>query len=85
MEAMGAGRPVVGPALPGISEVVGDGGTLVPAPTPEHLAAGLRPYLEDPALAARTGARGRERVAERMTLDRTVADLTHLYVRLAAA
>src|SRR3954447_6554091 len=83
MEAMGAGRPVVGTAMPGIAEVVGDAGSLVDPPDADHLAEALKPYLQDPQLAARTGAKGRARVAERMTLDRTVADLSDLYVRLA--
>jgi glycosyltransferase involved in cell wall biosynthesis len=82
MEAMGAGRPVVGTHMPGIAEVVDDCGSLVRVPDPPSLAAALRPYLEDPELAARTGARAQARVAARMTLDRTVADLSRLYLRL---
>jgi glycosyltransferase involved in cell wall biosynthesis len=82
MEAMGAGRPVVGTDIPGIAEVIADCGSLVSEPDPPELAAALRPYLEDPQLAARTGARGRARVADRMTLERTVADLSRLYLRL---
>src|SRR3954470_16786851 len=83
MEAMGAGRPVVGTDQPGIAEVIDDCGSLVQPPDAEHLAQALRPYLEDPGLAARTGAKGRARVQARMTLERTVADLSDLYVRLA--
>jgi glycosyltransferase involved in cell wall biosynthesis len=83
MEAMGAGRPVVGTDQPGIAEVIDDCGSLVKPPDAAHLANALRPYLEDPALAARTGARGRARVEAHMTLDRTVADLSALYERLA--
>jgi glycosyltransferase involved in cell wall biosynthesis len=82
MEAMGAGRPVVGTDMPGIAEVIADCGSLVPVPDPPGLAKALRPYLEDPQLAARTGARGRARVEERMTLERTVDDLSRLYLRL---
>jgi glycosyltransferase involved in cell wall biosynthesis len=83
MEAMGAGRPVVGTDQPGIAEVIDDCGSLVKPPDAAHLASALRPYLEDPALAARTGAKGRARVEAHMTLDRTVADLSLLYERLA--
>jgi glycosyltransferase involved in cell wall biosynthesis len=68
--------------MPGIAEVIAGCGSLVPVPDPPSLADALRPYLEDPELAARTGARGRARVAERMTLDRTVDDLSRLYLRL---
>jgi glycosyltransferase involved in cell wall biosynthesis len=85
MEAMGAGRPVVASDQPGIAEVVGDAGALVAPPAAAQLAAALRPYLEDPQLAARTGARGRARVGERMTLDRTIADLSALYLKLTHA
>ena len=84
MEGMGAARPVVGTGLPGIAEVIADCGSLFDPPEAEHIAAALKPYLEDPGLAARTGAKGRARVEELMTLDRTVADLANLYVRLAA-
>jgi len=83
MEAMGAARPVVGTDQPGIAEVIDDCGSLVAPPDAEQLANALRPYLEDPQLAARTGAKGRARVEARMTLDRTVADLSDLYTRLA--
>jgi glycosyltransferase involved in cell wall biosynthesis len=83
MEAMGAGRPVVGTDQPGIAEVIDDCGSLFDPPEAEHIAAALKPYLQDPELAARTGAKGRARVEQLMTLDRTVADLANLYVRLA--
>lgn len=83
MEAMGAARPVVGTDMPGIAEVITGCGTLVGPPTAENLAKALKPYLQDPALAARTGAKGRTRVEQLMTLDRTVAELSALYSRLA--
>jgi len=82
MEGMGAARPVVGTSLPGIAEVIQDCGTLVDPPDAANLARALRPYLEDPQLAAQTGAKGRVRVEELMTLDRTVAELAALYERL---
>jgi glycosyltransferase involved in cell wall biosynthesis len=83
MEAMAAGRPVVGTAQPGIAEVVGDAGALVQRPVARELAEAIRPFLADPQLAARLGERARARVAERMTLERTVADLSALYLRLS--
>ena len=84
MEAMGAARPVVGTDMPGIAEVIAGCGSLVGPPTADNLAKALKPYLQDPALAARTGAKGRARVEQLMTLDRTVAELSALYSRLAA-
>lgn len=82
MEAMGAARPVVGTDMPGIAEVIADCGSLVGPPTAENFARALKPYLQDPQLAARTGAKGRIRVEQLMTLDRTVAELSALYSRL---
>src|SRR4051812_20120692 len=43
MEAMGAGRPVVGTDQPGIAEVIDDCGSLVRPPDAKHLADALRP------------------------------------------
>ena len=44
---------------------------------------GVKLGEQDPQLAARTGAKGRTRVEQLMTLDRTVAELSDLYSRLA--
>ena len=67
LEAMAAGVPVVASRVSGIPEVVVDGetGWLVPPEDPEALAAALTAVLADPAEAARRGAAGRARVAER--------------------
>jgi glycosyltransferase involved in cell wall biosynthesis len=62
---------------------VGDAGTLVDPPDPPRLAAALAPYLADPRLAADTGRRGRERIAERYTWSATVGALSTLYRELA--
>ncbi|HTQ79709.1 MAG TPA: glycosyltransferase, partial [Thermoanaerobaculia bacterium] len=69
LEAMAAGVPVVASAVSGIPEVVVDGetGWLVPAEDPAALAAALAAVLADPAEAARRGAAGRGRVAERFS------------------
>jgi glycosyltransferase involved in cell wall biosynthesis len=83
-EAMAAARPVVSGSLAGAAELIGDSGTLVDHPGPAQLAAALRPYLQDPDLAARAGAAGRARVAAGMTIGHMVEQLASLYVRLAA-
>jgi glycogen(starch) synthase len=61
LEAMASGRPVVCTTGTGLAEIIGGtrGGTVVPADDPEALAAALRPYLLDPALAAHAGAEAR--------------------------
>jgi starch synthase len=67
LEAMEAGVPVVASRVSGIPEVVADGATgwLVPPEDPAALAGALREALADPAEAARRGAAGRRRLAER--------------------
>ncbi|MBK9515736.1 MAG: glycosyltransferase [Anaeromyxobacter sp.] len=63
-EAGAMGLPVVASRVTGIVDAVVDGetGTLVPAGDEAALAAALRRYLTDPALAARHGAAARARV-----------------------
>lgn len=63
-EAGAMGLPVVASRVTGIVDAVVDGetGTLVPAGDEASLAAALRRYLTDPALAARHGAAARARV-----------------------
>lgn len=79
LEGMAHGRPVVAPREGGISEIVGDAGTLVDDLTPTGLADALEPYLLDRKLAEEVGARGRKRVAERFTLAHTVEGLGRVY------
>jgi glycosyltransferase involved in cell wall biosynthesis len=66
LEAMAAGRPVVGTQVGGVPEVVVDGetGILVSPEDPAALACAIRRILGDPALAQRLGAAGRKRVDE---------------------
>lgn len=80
LEGMAHGRPVVAPREGGISEIVGDAGTLVEQPDVPQLVAALEPYLKDPALATEIGARGAVRVRERFTLEHTVEALRAAYI-----
>ncbi len=61
LEALACGRPVVATDVPGCREVVVDGenGFLVPPRDAASLATALKKLIEDPALRARLGARGR--------------------------
>ena len=61
LEAMAQQKPFVATNVGGISEIVrhGDTGLLVPHEDPAGLADSLVSLLDDPALAARFGARGR--------------------------
>lgn len=64
MEAGGCGRAVVASDVGGISDIVADGetGLLVPPGDATAIADALITLLENPALAARLGASGRQRM-----------------------
>jgi glycosyltransferase involved in cell wall biosynthesis len=83
VELMACGTPLVATTAGALPEVVGpDGGSAlhVPPADPEALAAAVARLLDDPALAARLGAAGRERVVERFTW-RAVAEQTVAWYR----
>lgn len=66
LEAMAAGRPVVGTAVGGVPEIIRDGecGFLHAHGDDSELAEKLRVLLQDPALARRTAAAALNRVQE---------------------
>jgi glycosyltransferase involved in cell wall biosynthesis len=63
LEAMAAGRPVVGTRVGGIPEMVVDGetGCLVPPSNPPALAGAIRSLVDDVQLRARMSAAARQR------------------------
>lgn len=81
LEAMMAGKPVVGTRIAGTDEVVVDGetGILVPPQQPLELARGIRSILADPALGKRMGAAGRDRVLSEFSIERMIAKYERLY------
>jgi glycosyltransferase involved in cell wall biosynthesis len=83
VELMACATPLVATTAGALPEVVGpDGETAlhVPPGNPEALAAAVGRLLDDPALAARIGAAGRERVVQHFTW-RTVAASTVAWYR----
>jgi glycosyltransferase involved in cell wall biosynthesis len=83
VELMACGTPLVATTAGALPEVVGpDGETAlhVPPGDPEALAAAVGRLLDDPDLAARIGAAGRQRVVERFTW-RAVAEQTVAWYR----
>lgn len=86
LEGMAAGLPVVASAVGGIPELVSDGetGLLTPAGDAEALADGILRLVEDRALAAGMGARGRARVETEFTDDQTTARYLELFTRFLA-
>ena len=83
LEAMAAGRPVVGSAVPGTDELIADGrtGVLVAPGDPSALANALQRLLSDPELRAALGARARERARE-FSPDAMAAQVTRVYDEL---
>jgi glycosyltransferase involved in cell wall biosynthesis len=87
IEAMAAGRPVITTDLPsGVREVnVHDQtGLVVPLRDPEALAQAMGRLASDPALRARLGAAGRERMQALFTRRRMAEQHVALYERILA-
>ncbi len=87
LEAMAAGRPVVGTAVGGTPELIADGetGLLVPRHDPTALAGAIGRLLDDPALAARMGAAARKRVETHFSPEASVGRLLALYAAVRAS
>jgi glycosyltransferase involved in cell wall biosynthesis len=84
IEALAAGRPVLGTSMGGIPWVVGDAGWIVP---PADFRSGLATAardLADPVTAAALSARARARYASTFTPSVGTRALINLYVDLAA-
>jgi glycosyltransferase involved in cell wall biosynthesis len=80
LEAMSAARPVVTTRLAGIPELVAheQTGLLVPPGDRSALADALHRLIRDPALRARYGQAGRERVEQDFRIEKTVVPLVQL-------
>jgi sugar transferase (PEP-CTERM/EpsH1 system associated) len=81
LEAMACGRPVLAGRVGGNPELIipGANGELFDPRQPEELAQLLVRYWSDPPLAQRQGSAGRERVAEKFTMDAMVAGYVRVY------
>jgi glycosyltransferase involved in cell wall biosynthesis len=85
LDAMACARPIVATRAGGIPEIVDDGvtGRLVPPRDAHALARAIVELLRDEAARGRMGAAGYERVRERFTVDRMVAETAAVYARVA--
>jgi len=81
IEAMSAGAALVATRAGAAEIVVDDGvtGVLVPIDDAQALAAALEPLLRDPAAAAAMGARGRQRVLDKFSVDAEAAAIAAVY------
>ena len=81
LEAMAAGRAVVGCRVGGVPEVVEEGktGLLVPPGDPAALADAIRSLLADGELRARMGAAGRQSVMARYSVEEMCRRMWEVY------
>ena len=85
-EAMGAGVPVIVADQGGAALMVDDGRTGLRAPaTAEGMSGAVSRLLDDPAVAERLAAAGRNEVLSRFTTEAMTRQLENLYDRLLAA
>ena len=87
LEAMAAGRPVIGTRLPELAEVIADGvtGCLVPPGDKTELARQTRFLLNDPDRRRAYGEAGRRRAAEQFSVEKLVRRCAALYEGGSAA
>jgi glycosyltransferase involved in cell wall biosynthesis len=85
LEAMAAGLPVVATDVGGNREVVvpGETGILVPAKSPNELAAAMLRLIRNPEMCAAMGAAGRRRVEDVFSLAGVVRSYESVYERLS--
>jgi len=85
LDAMACWRPIVATRAGGIPEIVEDGmtGLLAPPRDARALAEAIVRALRDPALRQRLGEAGFNRVRDRFTVDRMVAQTAAVYERVA--
>ena len=82
--AMGAGLPVVGTQVSGISEIIEDGvnGQLVPPGDSQALAAAVAEMYRQPELRARMGKAARETVTESYSHEAMLQRLEGIYLKI---
>ena len=86
LESMAAGSPVVATNVGGTAEALQDerNGLLIPPANPAALAAAIDRLLTNPSLARELGARARQTIVDRFSLDRMVASTAAVYEDLLA-
>lgn len=84
LESMAAGVPAVATKVGGNPEAVEHGvtGLLVPPRNPSALAQAISRLLENPEMGRSFGAAGRQRVAERFSVEKMVRETERLYLKL---
>ena len=86
IEAMAAGKPVVAPAVGGITELIHDGetGRLIASRDPKDFAAAVEYFLDHPEAGRATGQSARQWVRENLPMRAMVDRHRKLYLELLA-
>ncbi len=84
IEALSAAKPVVATAVGGVKDVVDDrvNGRLVPAQNPNRIAEAIVELIRSPGEAQRLGEKGREKVLQSHTIQKSVDITERLYQSL---
>lgn len=87
LEAMACGKPIVATNVGGNPEAIENGaqGFLVVPKSAGELAKKILELAADPALRARMGAAGRQRLLEKFTLRKMIADYEEFYASLTGS
>jgi glycosyltransferase involved in cell wall biosynthesis len=87
LEAMAAGKPVIGSRVPGVTDLIrqADTGLTYPLGDSDTLADHLASLMGDPALRQRLGQAGRHLVRRAFLAGPMVASTANLYDRLLQA
>jgi glycosyltransferase involved in cell wall biosynthesis len=84
LEAMATGKPVVAARVGGVPEEIVDGqtGILVPPEDAEAIAEAVLYLLKHPRQAKEMGVKGRERIIQHFSLEKSVEQHKDLYLRV---
>ncbi|MGD0327099.1 MAG: glycosyltransferase family 4 protein [Halobacteriota archaeon] len=85
LEAMACETPVIASKIPGVLDVVGEGGLLVKPQDPSCLANAILEILENPTNARSMGKKGRRRVEQKYDWKIIAQEILDLYVNLIDA
>lgn len=82
LEAMAAELPVIATRVGGNVEVVGEAGWLITPDDSDAVVKAVEQVLADPDQALEMGRRGRQRVADMFSIERTVGEYEKIYSKL---
>ncbi|MGA3199393.1 MAG: glycosyltransferase family 4 protein [Halobacteriota archaeon] len=85
LEAMACETPVIASRIPGVLDVVGEGGLLVTPRDPSSLANAILGILENPANARSMGKNGRKRVEQKYDWKIIAQEVLDLYANVTDA